>query len=134
MDTEKQLIPLQKLTAKYGVDAVIECCASNCIRPKVIMRQISLNPRPLNEKERRSVYLNPIFDLFKACRDVLIESIKAGGTTFYDFRNAGGGKGNFFKKLKVFQREGKKCYRCKGDIVKGRVAVRGTHWCSSCQV
>jgi hypothetical protein len=67
MDTEKQLIPLQKLTAKYGVDAVIECCASNCIRPKVIMRQISLNPRPLTEKEKkRSAYLNPMFDVVKA--------------------------------------------------------------------
>ena len=70
MDTEKQLIPLQKLTAKYGVDAVIECCASNCIRPKVIMRQISLKPRPLTEKEKRSEYLNTIFDLFKARREI----------------------------------------------------------------
>ena len=80
MDTEKQLIPLQKLTAKYGVDAVIECCASNCIRPKVIMRQISLNPRPLNEKERRSVYLNPIFDLLKACRAIPREKEGSWGT------------------------------------------------------
>lgn len=62
MDTEKQLIPLQKLTAKYGVDAVIECCASNCIRPKVIMRQISLNPRPLTEQENWLAFMQPIFD------------------------------------------------------------------------
>lgn len=68
-----------------------------------------------------------------ASGDVMNESIAVGGTTFKDFRDTGGAKGNFIAYLKVFGRQGGGCERCGGTIEKIRVAGRGTHYCAGCQ-
>lgn len=64
---------------------------------------------------------------------VLKEAIKAGGTTFQSFKDSKGKKGSYFKKLKVFARQGQPCVRCGAVIEKIRVAGRGTHFCPNCQ-
>lgn len=64
---------------------------------------------------------------------VLREAIRAGGTTFQSFKDSTGKKGDYFKKLKVFARQGQACGRCGGIIEKTRVAGRGTHFCPHCQ-
>ena len=71
--------------------------------------------------------------LFKACADVLQESIDAGGTTFYSFTNAQGQKGNYSDQLEVFARQGQPCYVCGTIIEKIKCAGRGTHFCPKCQ-
>jgi len=48
------MVPLRKLVAKYPVDEILECCASNFIRPKVLIRQLQFNPRKLTEEEWES--------------------------------------------------------------------------------
>lgn len=108
----------QKYLAGLGNIYVDEAC----FRARVKPQRVAGN---LNPKEQKA--------LFAACRDVLLESIDAGGTTFYDFTDATGGKGGFSKALRVFQREGQKCYRCSELVLKERFAGRGTHWCPGCQ-
>ncbi len=72
--------------------------------------------------------------LFVATREVLEDSLELGGTTFRDFADTGGEKGNFTDKLAVFGREGEKCEQCGASIKKIRCAGRGTHFCPDCQV
>ncbi|OGG86049.1 DNA-formamidopyrimidine glycosylase [Candidatus Kaiserbacteria bacterium RIFOXYB1_FULL_46_14] len=71
--------------------------------------------------------------LADGARDILLEAIKHGGTTFQHFIDAEGKRGNHTEHLQVFGRQGKACYRCGGTIKKTRVAGRGTHYCPDCQ-
>jgi len=71
--------------------------------------------------------------LFKAVNNIIKKAIKYRGTTFSNYVDASGRKGNFTKLLKVYHREGKKCKRCGGVIKKARIAGRGTRFCEKCQ-
>ena len=51
-----------------------------------------------------------------------------------NYVDAEGKKGNYLKFANVFRREGQACTRCGTEIIKTRVAGRGTHVCLSCQV
>ena len=66
-------------------------------------------------------------------RLVLGRAIRAGGTTFSDFRNVHGEMGRFRHRLKVYGRQGQPCPRCGTTIQHLRVAGRGTHICPRCQ-
>lgn len=68
-----------------------------------------------------------------ASKDVMLESIAVGGTTFQHFKDTGGENGNFTDYLQVFGQQGKPCPRCGTTIKKIRCAGRGTHFCPDCQ-
>ena len=72
-------------------------------------------------------------DIAAASGAVMLESIKAGGTTFQSFADTSGRRGGFKKKLQVFGKEGSPCPRCDSIIKKIRLAGRGTHYCPVCQ-
>ena len=75
-----------------------------------------------------------ITSLFKAIVSILKRAVKARGTTFNNYVDADGNKGNFVNKLKVYQKDGELCSRCKKMIIeKMVVAGRGTRYCPSCQ-
>ncbi len=72
--------------------------------------------------------------LHKVIISILDKAVKARGTTFNNYVDADGNKGGFIKYLKVYQKEGKKCTRCKDvEIKKIKVAGRGTRYCEKCQ-
>lgn len=61
-------------------------------------------------------------------------SIKAGGSTMATYVKSDGTKGNYLELFaQVFQRHGQECRRCGAEIIKMRVAGRGTHCCINCQ-
>lgn len=64
---------------------------------------------------------------------VLRLAIEKGGSTDRNYVNAEGKKGSYIDFAKVFRREGQPCSRCGTEIVKIRVAGRGTHICPRCQ-
>ena len=68
-----------------------------------------------------------------ATRDILARAIERRGTTFDSYHDAFGETGRFQHELKVFTRAGQPCPMCGTEIVKSRVAGRGTHACPSCQ-
>jgi formamidopyrimidine-DNA glycosylase len=68
-----------------------------------------------------------------ATRDILGRAIEARGTTFDSYHDAFGETGKFQHELQVFTRVGEPCQRCGTEIVKSRVAGRGTYTCPSCQ-
>lgn len=71
--------------------------------------------------------------LFEELQYVLRLSIEKGGSTDKNYVNAEGKKGSYMSFARVFRREGKPCPRCGHEIIKTRVAGRGTHLCSHCQ-
>ncbi len=71
--------------------------------------------------------------LLREIQKVLRRAIRAGGTTFSDFRNPYGEMGRFRERLKVYGRQGQPCLRCGTTIQYLRVAGRGTHICPRCQ-
>jgi len=72
--------------------------------------------------------------LYTEVRAVMNLSIDKGGSTNRNYVNAEGKRGSYMDFARVFRREGLECPRCGTEIVKIRVAGRGTHVCPACQV
>lgn len=65
---------------------------------------------------------------------VLIESIDARGTSFRDYLDASGERGDFARSLAVYGRGGSPCPRCKATLVETHVIDgRTTVLCARCQ-
>ncbi|MEK7625528.1 MAG: bifunctional DNA-formamidopyrimidine glycosylase/DNA-(apurinic or apyrimidinic site) lyase [Patescibacteria group bacterium] len=71
--------------------------------------------------------------LFTCIPEILKKAIKHRGTTFKDYLDSSGKKGNYTDFLQVFDREGEKCPRCGGVVKKIKSNGRGTHFCPGCQ-
>jgi formamidopyrimidine-DNA glycosylase len=84
---------------------------------------------------RKANTLSPeeIGAIHAATRDILRRAIELRGTTFDSYHDAFGESGGFQRHLKVFARAGEPCPVCGTEIVKSRVAGRGTHTCPACQ-
>lgn len=82
----------------------------------------------------KNVSKNKIQNLFKEIQFVLRLSIEKGGSTDRNYVNAEGKRGSYIDFARVFRKEGMPCSRHPGtEIVKIRVAGRGTHLCPRCQ-
>lgn len=68
-----------------------------------------------------------------SARRVIKKAIKYRGTTFSNYLDGQGQKGNYLEKLKVYGREGEKCPKCGGKIKKTNLASRSTFYCPKCQ-
>ncbi len=74
-------------------------------------------------------------NLIEAMREVMDKSIKAGGSTMETYVKADGTRGDYLELFaQVFHRQGKPCLRCGTEIVKMKIAGRGTHICPKCQL
>lgn len=80
-----------------------------------------------------SISVSEFEKLYKEIRSVLELSIEKGGSTNRNYVNAEGKKGSYMDFARVFRREGQACPRCGAEIIKLRVAGRGTHICPECQ-
>lgn len=71
--------------------------------------------------------------LHQAIQQCLTDGINWGGTTFSDFADLGGEKGNYLDHAWVFRRQGLPCRVCQTLIVRIKLAGRSTHYCPNCQ-
>jgi formamidopyrimidine-DNA glycosylase len=72
--------------------------------------------------------------LHKSLVGVLKLSIEKGGSTDRNYVNAEGVRGSYIQFANAFRKEGQPCPRgCGTNIIKIRVAGRGTHLCPHCQ-
>ena len=69
-----------------------------------------------------------------ATRSILGRAIELRGTTFDSYHDAFGETGKYQHQLQVFTRAGQPCPVCGTEIVKTKVAGRGTHVCPVCQL
>jgi formamidopyrimidine-DNA glycosylase len=71
--------------------------------------------------------------LYRAVREVLSEAIRLRGSSISDYVDAEGQSGEFQLRHRVYQREGKKCSRCRAVIRRVIVAGRSSYFCPRCQ-
>jgi len=116
--TVKAMLLNQELIAGLGNIYVDEVCWCAGIMPS---RRVGTVTKAEQKK------------LFACIPKILKEAIKHRGTTFRNFLDASGRKGNYTDFLKVYDRDGKKCQRCGAIIKKIKTAGRGTHFCPKCQ-
>jgi formamidopyrimidine-DNA glycosylase len=63
----------------------------------------------------------------------LREAIRAGGSTLRDFVRSTGEAGYFQQRYFVYDRAGKPCRRCRGDVKRIVQGQRATYFCPRCQ-
>jgi formamidopyrimidine-DNA glycosylase len=73
--------------------------------------------------------------LYRSLMETLQDAVKARGTTSgsASFRDLGGHPGAFQLELKVFERDGEPCRRCRHQIEKAEWNGRFTYFCPQCQ-
>jgi formamidopyrimidine-DNA glycosylase len=71
--------------------------------------------------------------LHGALRRVLLQAIRAGGSSVSDYVDADGVEGFFQIRHRVYMRTGEPCLVCGTPIRRIVVAGRGTHFCPVCQ-
>jgi formamidopyrimidine-DNA glycosylase len=71
--------------------------------------------------------------LYGTVREVLIEAIKAGGSSVSNYVNAEGEAGLFQIQHRVYGREGERCLKCRTPIRRIVIAGRSSHYCPKCQ-
>jgi formamidopyrimidine-DNA glycosylase len=73
--------------------------------------------------------------LYRALMETLQESVKARGTSWgtHEFKDLQGAPGQYQLELKVFERTGEPCRRCRSAIVSGSFNGHQTYFCPQCQ-
>lgn len=114
----KSFLLNQNLIAGVGNIYADEICFLSGLKPDTKMDKINKNRLDL---------------IFKSCQEVIAKAIQERGTSFSDYRDGKGEKGNYLKFLHVYGRQGKECLKCGTVIQKTKVGGRGTHYCPKCQ-
>jgi formamidopyrimidine-DNA glycosylase len=85
-------------------------------------------------RSARSVSADESVALHDGVVGVLTDSIAARGTSFRDYRDASGGRGDFERSLAVYGRGGQPCLRCGARLVETHaIDGRSTVLCARCQ-
>jgi formamidopyrimidine-DNA glycosylase len=71
--------------------------------------------------------------LHRGVREILSEAIRLRGSSVSDYVDSSGQKGEFQLRHRVYQRDGKKCSRCRNVVRRAIVAGRSSHFCPRCQ-
>jgi formamidopyrimidine-DNA glycosylase len=74
-----------------------------------------------------------LLGLHGAVRQVLADAIRSRGSSISDYVDSNGNRGEFQFQHRVYQRDGKPCFRCKAKIRRTIVAGRSSHFCPRCQ-
>jgi formamidopyrimidine-DNA glycosylase len=85
-------------------------------------------------RSARDLRLDEVALLHEGIVSVLTESIAARGTSFRDYVDASGGRGDFERSLAVYGRGGEHCLRCDARLVETHaIDGRTTVLCAHCQ-
>ncbi|SRR3989339_789388 len=114
----KAILLNQKLFAGIGNIYADESCFAAGIRPNTRANKLT------DAQIKR---------LFSVIEKIMKQAIQKRGTTFNNFVDADGNRGNFVASLKVYGRGGEECRRCGTKLVRAKVAGRGTVYCPQCQ-
>lgn len=71
--------------------------------------------------------------LLKNTREVLLEAIRAGGSTLRDFKSVDGQSGSAQRAHQVYAQAGQPCPNCALPLKKSAHSGRSTFFCSGCQ-
>lgn len=113
----KQLLLDQSIVAGLGNIYVCEALFRSGVRP---------------DKAAGRITLPALNRLVPAIREVLTESIAAGGSTIRDYAQPSGELGYFAAAWQVYGREGQAC-TCGAPVLRMAQGGRSTFWCRKCQ-
>jgi formamidopyrimidine-DNA glycosylase len=74
-----------------------------------------------------------IKELYRGLIHSLKESIRERGTSADSYLDLYGRPGTYVERLKAYGREGEPCPRCRGKLIRVRLAGRSAHFCPRCQ-
>lgn len=94
-----------------------------------ILWHAKLHPK----REIRGLADDEIKILWSSLRAVLKKSIKLGGSTMRDWFHPDGDRGGYFEERCVYDRKGKKCFRCGFPIKRMKIGGRSSYFCPACQ-
>lgn len=94
-----------------------------------VCHAIGLHPSSRLEK----IMVKDYRTMYTAIKTCLEAGIAHCGVSVSDFAGTRGDLGKHQHYLKVYGRDGEKCYGCSSTIRKTRVAGRGTYYCPECQ-
>lgn len=114
----KTFILDQRVIAGLGNIYADECLALSKIHPLRLANSLS------HEE---------LVSLAAAINDVIAQGIKNRGTTFRDYKDGEGNKGDNQNHLLVYSRKGQPCRCCKAVLEQIKVGGRGTVFCPCCQ-
>jgi len=116
----------QRLIAGLGNIYVCEALHRSGLSPKRLAGTLSTNRGNMKGKAEL---------LATTIRDVLTESVQAGGSSLRDYAQTDGSLGYFQHRFKVYDREGEKCptVSCSGTIERIVQSGRSTFYCRTCQ-
>jgi formamidopyrimidine-DNA glycosylase len=108
----------QKLVVGVGNIYASEALFKAGIKPSLSALKVS--------KERCKI-------LVRSIREILLESIAAGGSSISDYEKFSGESGAFQNRFRVYDREALPCVVCGKKIRAQILGGRSTFWCSTCQ-
>ncbi len=85
-------------------------------------------------RNSNSITKKEIDKLVSEIKNILLQAINAGGTTFSDFISPDGQKGYFFNELAVYGKESQPCQICQHPVSRLVQAGRSTFFCGNCQI
>lgn len=95
--------------------------------------EICFYAKVLPTKQVKDLSEKQIKNLYKGIRTILPLAIKLRGSSIDTYVDASGKKGSFAKVMKVYGREGEKCFGCPGKVKRIKLGGRSAHFCPSCQ-
>lgn len=110
------------------LDQKIVCGLGNIYADEVLF-DCGINPN----KSAKSLTEDEIKRLYFSIPNILQNSINNRGTTFSDYRDANGNKGENMAHLNVYGRAGQECNFCGERLVKATIGGRTSVWCPKCQ-
>ena len=84
-------------------------------------------------KRVQDLLKSEINKLYHCLVSILKQSVEKGGSSIDSYRQIDGRPGGYVPLLKVYQRRGKPCLRCKTLIQRIVISGRGTCFCPQCQ-
>jgi formamidopyrimidine-DNA glycosylase len=150
-------LELERIKKTYGIEPLTKAFTLDAFttvlkHKKTILKAFLLNQKYLAgvgniyaDEIAHNAHLKPtrnlstlsahdIAALYTSIQKILAKAVKHRGTTFNNYVDSDGNKGNFSTHLKVYEQAGEPCDHCRTNLIKKtRVAGRGTYWCSECQ-
>jgi formamidopyrimidine-DNA glycosylase len=110
------------------LDQSVLCGVGNIYASEALFRA-QINPL----KPAARLKMSHVSLLLKHIREILAESILAGGSSIDDFHSVDGIKGDFQNRHQVYDRKGQNCVLCNTKIKHKILTGRSVYWCPKCQ-
>ncbi|MEO8581985.1 MAG: bifunctional DNA-formamidopyrimidine glycosylase/DNA-(apurinic or apyrimidinic site) lyase [Patescibacteria group bacterium] len=122
---QKRSVPIKLLimdnTIVSGIGNIYACDALNLAQLSPFQKANTLNTVQIET-------------LYNAAKSIIQKGIDLGGaTTDGKYIDVHGFAGKYQLEARVYDRKGKQCLHCAGEILKEKLGGRGTYYCAKCQ-